>query len=226
MLEVPDSMNCNAKSVRDLGQPEETGRMLIDYMCKRIGIDNLSGLDILDFGCGVRFSQSILNLKLPIGTYFGLDVNKEIIDFLTENVNDARFTYKQNDVANQLYHKNGPTPDDSQILPLSTEEFDIACMFSVITHQNPVEAVPTFKLLRRHIRATGHMFFSAFIHDDDGASFKELVRERPGLKCSYTQSSLTALLADCGWEVVSYVDAIPDNLPIMSSFLCRPLGRG
>jgi len=50
MLEVPESLNRNAKGVRAMGDPADTGLMLINYMCARIGIDSLAGLDVLDFG--------------------------------------------------------------------------------------------------------------------------------------------------------------------------------
>ena len=49
--------------------------------------------------------------------------------------------------------------------PLGATRFDLACMFSVITHQQPEEAKPIFSFLRRHIKPDGHLFFSAFIHD-------------------------------------------------------------
>ncbi len=74
MLKVPERLNRNHPSVRAKGDPADTGLMLINYMCERVGIDSLAGLDVLDLGCGVRFSQSTINRNVPIGSYTGLEV--------------------------------------------------------------------------------------------------------------------------------------------------------
>ena len=71
MLIVPEEFNRNAKSVQEQDTPAETGRRLIEYMCERIGIPDLAGRDLLDHGCGVRFSESFLNLDL-LGQAHGL----------------------------------------------------------------------------------------------------------------------------------------------------------
>lgn len=221
MLEVPERLNRNAKCVRDMGDPADTGRMLIDYMCERIGIPTLAGLDILDLGCGVRFSQSIINRDLPIGTYTGLDVDEEIVQFLCEKVTDPRFAYHHVDTLNTYYNPNGKGLDLEAPSPLGEKKFDVACMFSVITHQNPQEAAPLFRFLRRHINGDGWLFFSAFTHEEH-VPYKERNPDRPGNKSSYSVQYMTKLLDDAGWAVSSVVDPRPNGIPIQTSILCRP----
>jgi len=222
MLIVPQEFNRNAKTVQDQDTPTHTGRILIDYMCERIGIDDLAGRDLLDHGCGVRFSESVLNLGLPVGSYTGLDVHGPLISFLQEAVSDPRFAYHHVDVANQMYNPEGHAKVPyAEVLP-AEQRFDIASMFSVITHQDPEEARHSFTFLRRHIRDDGHMFFSAFLHEDE-VPFQQLIPSRPGLKASYARPHLTDLLRDTGWEVLSVVDPLPQDVPIMWSLLCRPV---
>ena len=221
MLIVPDKLSRNALNVQKMGDPADTGLWLIEYMCERIGIESLADLDVLDLGCGVRFSQSIINRNVPIGTYTGLDVFKPIIDFLKENVTDPRLSYHRVNTVNQLYNPNGQPLDPEGPSPLGNAKFDVACMFSVITHQQPKEAIDIFKFLHRHLKHDGHLFFSAFIHDEDD-DYKELDPAKPGLKSSYSLSFIKELLNRTNWSIVSFEDKGPRGLPIVASFHCRP----
>lgn len=216
ILEVPDNFNRNAIPVREMATPEETGKMLIDYMCERIGIDDLGEMDVLDFGCGVRFAQSIINCGLPIGTYTGIEVEEKLVRFLIEEVKDKRFNFYHVDVANQYYNPNGLSNIGK---PLGDKLFDIACMFSVITHQTPDEARLIFRFLRDHLRDDGHLFFSTIVHEG-GQDFFEEDLERPGFRCSYRTDFLKKILGEFGFVVESVVGRNPSGLPIVTSLLC------
>lgn len=222
MLKIPAELNRNAKSVQDMGEPADTGAMLIDYMCARIGIDDLAGLDVLDLGCGVRFSESILNRDTPIGTYTGIEVKKKIVDFLIEHVRDPRLSYFHADLKNLCYNPRGTADYADLSEVLNHKRYDIACMFSVITHQQPDEASATFQFLNRHIKPDGHMFFSAFLHED-GPEHKELNPAKPGIKSSFSSGYMEKMLAGSGWSIVSRADPVPNDVPIMWSYLCRPV---
>lgn len=223
MLNVPPGMNRNAKSVQDMGEPADTGAMLIAYMCERIGIRDLEGLDILDLGCGSRFSEAILNRDLPVGQYTGLEVKKNIVDFLQNNVDDDRFEYFHFDIQNRAYNTKGvPLAGDLSneiTAALDHRRYDIACMFSVITHQQPDEADAIFRFLARHVRPEGHLFFSAFTHEGS-PPHKELKPENPGMRSSFSTELMEEMLADAGWSALSRADPVPNGVPIMWSYLC------
>ena len=220
MLEVPEQFNRNHPSVRALGDPADTGLMLINYMCQRIGVADLAGLDILDLGCGVRFSQSIINRNVPIRTYTGLEVNREIVDFLKENVSDPRLTYYHVDIANQLYNPGGGEQTFAALSQVGDASYDIACMFSVITHQRPDEAVRTFEFLQKVLKPDGDLFFSALMHDGDPA-YEERDPDKPGLLSSYSSAYLTKILDNTNWAVISVEGPYPNGVPIQTSFHCR-----
>jgi hypothetical protein len=73
--------------------PEQSGVWLLERMRKHIGFEGYADKNLLDFGCGVRFSQAIINCDFPIGRYVGVDVYPAMIKFLQENVQDPRFAY-------------------------------------------------------------------------------------------------------------------------------------
>jgi predicted TPR repeat methyltransferase len=220
-LKVPRRLNRNIKNGLDLGDPADIGAMLIGYMCERIGIENLENKNVLDTGCGVRFTQAIINKDLPVGSYTGVEVVKKIISFLKNNVSDRRFSFHYADVSNQLYNKKGKALAAAMPQALLETRYDIICMFSVITHQQPKEADAIFAFARGQICDDGSLFFSAFIHDED-IDYQELTPKRPGHKSSYSITYLTQILSDNGWEFVSVEDPLPNGLPITTSLLCKP----
>lgn len=223
MLKIPASLNRNAKCVSELADPADSGLMLINYMCTRLGVESLAGLDVLDFGCGTRFSQTIINRGAPIGTYTGVEIEKQIVDYLTENVMDTRLSYVHLDMSNTFYNPAGPKFDVHTPSPLGSRKFDVICMFSVITHQQPNEAATIFGLLRKHIKPDGRLFFSAFIHDDD-VQYKERDPGKPGHKSSYSLPYMKSLLENATWSISSIADPRPEGIPIMTSFVCMPAG--
>ncbi|ODS01242.1 hypothetical protein AUC68_12845 [Methyloceanibacter methanicus] len=195
--------------------------MLIEYMCQRLGIADLGKTDVLDFGCGCRFADAIVNKELPIGRYTGIDIDKEMIEFLSRNVSDTRLAFYYWDVQNPLYNPNGEALTSNSSLPVGERDFDLICMFSVITHQLPDDAENLLRILRRYVRPEGRLFFSANIQDMDG-DYREMAH-RPTLHSAYSAAFLQGLLARTGWKCLSLEGKTPQGVPIQDSFLCAPV---
>jgi hypothetical protein len=62
--------------------PEVSGHYLMQSLRRRLGWTSFKGKRLLDFGCGVRFSRTIVNLGIDIGLYCGVDVNAQSIAWL------------------------------------------------------------------------------------------------------------------------------------------------
>ena len=95
-------------------------------------------------------------------------------------------------------------------------------MFSVITHQQPADAEAILTILRRYIRATGHLFFSATVEEGD-FGYKEAVPAAPAAHSIYSIALLRSIVERCGWKIVSLEGKSPQGLPIQDSFLCTPI---
>jgi SAM-dependent methyltransferase len=223
MFAVPEKFNRNAPDVVALGPPADVGFKLIEYMCERLEIPDLAGRDVLDFGCGVRFTDTIMNRNVPLRTYVGLEVDKEIVDFLSANATDPRLTFLHFDASNPLYNKGGVPLAPETSLPIGNRTFDVICMFSVITHQLPEDAGSIFAILRRYTRQQGRLFFSACLEEGDFA-YREHNPNIPTALSIYTPESLTRLVETAGWKILSVVPRNPRGLPILDSFLCGPSG--
>lgn len=220
---VPPHYLRNAQEVIDLGPPADVGLQLIDYMCRRFGRLSLAGLDVLDFGCGTRFADSIMNRHVPLRSYTGVDVNASMVSYLAANATDPRLSFHALDARNPEYNPAGRPMTEATVLPVGDRTFDVICMFSVITHQQPQDARAIFAVLRRYVRRGGRLFFSAFIDDEMEQDYREGDPQCPALYSYYSGAHMRRLLADTGWRVESVAGPAPDDLPIMDSFNCVPM---
>ena len=220
-LVVPRPFKRNSPDVLAMAPSADTGLWLLRYMCERIGIPSLAGLDILDFGCGSRFAEAILAHDIPLRTYDGIDVYKEMIDFLAQNVSDKRLSFHHINAHNLRYNKEGEPLSSGTLLPVGGKTFDVICMFSVITHQLPTDARSIFAILRRYVKESGHLFFSAWLDEGD-FGYREDDPDEPTAYSVYSLDLLTELLERERWRVISVAPKNPHDLPILDSFLCVP----
>jgi SAM-dependent methyltransferase len=219
-IDVPPHLLRNAAKLIELGM-ERTGEVLLNNLAGRIGRPNLSGLDMLDLGCGVRFTQTLINRGLPFKSYTGIDVSLPVIQWLKENVEtkDERFRFVHWNVRNALYNKAGVPMQECDAFPISGD-YDLLMGFSLFTHLDPADARQMLTLARRVIRPRGWFFFSAFC-DETIVDFEDRVPGRPLLNAYYNKAYLERLIAEARWDVISYQER---GEYVMNSFLCRPAG--
>ena len=222
MFVVPEEFNQNALNVRALASPAETGRMLLEETARRAGLQSLAEKDVLDFGCGSRFADAIVNLHIPLRSYVGVDTNARMIDFLARNVPDKRLSFHYLNSFNYMYNRDGAPLTENTLLPIGEQQFDIICMFSVITHQSPEDARHIFRMLRRYARPGSALFFTANIRGD----IEYYLEEQPNDPCAlsaYSIELLGKLLRLGGWQIRSLEPRNVRGLPMMDSVLCVPL---
>ena len=105
-IEIPSQFQRNSSNVIALGT-EHTGATLINCGNELLGWSDLSGRDVLDVGCGSRFTQAIINRDLPIKSYTGIDIDEPLISYLIHNVQDSRFSFHYWHIHNALYNTSG-----------------------------------------------------------------------------------------------------------------------
>jgi SAM-dependent methyltransferase len=187
-------------------------------MRQQLGFADYAGRSVLDFGCGVRFSQTIINARVPIGRYVGVDNYRPMIEFLRDSVWDERLSYVFLDAHHAMYNPDGAALSPDTRLDVPTAAFDVVCMFSVITHQYPDDSTSIFSILRRHVRRDGQLFFTCFL-DESIPAFEDRSRERNGGIVFYNPRFIMDLVERCGWQVVSRAPA--ESPLIGDSFVFR-----
>ena len=220
-LVVPKELGRNGPWVSGLG-PEKTGTTLINLVIERLGLKDLRDVDVLDVGCGVRFTQAIINCDIPIKSYSGIDLHEPMIRYLQQHVTDPRFTYRPWDVQNRMYNVAGSKLTRESRLPIPGD-FDLIWLFSVFTHMDPDDADSLLAILRRHVRPAGWLLFSAFI-DPEIEGFEDRNPDKPLLRAFYGERLMRQLLGNNGWEVLALHPRDPERY-IASHFVCRPGSR-
>jgi SAM-dependent methyltransferase len=162
-LVVPSELCRNA--ITDSDAVVDAAVWLINHMCEHIGFTDLGNADVLDFGCGVRFTQAFLNRGVPIKSYVGVDVSRDVTDFLRASVFDPRFEYVHLDAHNDRYNPTGKPLAGLTLPELEHRRFDLICLFSVFTHLAPDDYVAMLSLLRRFVRGDGWLFYTLFINE-------------------------------------------------------------
>lgn len=165
MLEIPREFNRSAWPLRESDAAEDSAVFLIRYVCDVLGVPDLSGHEVLDVGCGTKFTQAFLNHGLPIKAYIGVDVHVDLITFLQSKVLDPRFEYHHIDVRNELYNPDAPAMTPDTDLGVGDRVFDLIWLFSVFTHLAPHDYHTMLRLLRRYIRPAGRLIFTLFIDE-------------------------------------------------------------
>ena len=181
--------------------PEVTGHFLLNSLCRRIDWGSLNGRRLLDFGCGVRFARTLVNLAINIDLYAGIDANREAISWLQSEIRDPRFRFEHLDMLNLKYQPNGSSSvDEGALQRLALADFDAACMFSVITHQRPKDSGLIFSMLYRCVKPGGGLYFTAFIDE----TVHDYVERDPSQACqlsTYHPDFLIDLVGKSGWGV-------------------------
>jgi hypothetical protein len=145
-----------------------------------------------------------------------------MIEFLSQHVDDPRMRFYYWNTRNPHYNPAGDPLTPESVLPSDPQTFDLICMFSVITHQLPQDAEMLFRLLRRRVRVSGRMFFSANIQEMD-VDYREMVPEKPAAFSAYSQCFLQQLVERAGWRILSCEGKDHHDMPIQDSMLCAPV---
>ncbi len=220
-IEIPERYNRNDPSVKAFN-PEDTGELLINLATQAMGRTSLENANILDIGCGVRFTQTLINRAIPIKSYTGVEVNQEIVDFLKISAaeQDHRFQFSFWNVYHKGYNPEGACKlHELDQLPVNNL-YDSIWLFSVFTHLNADDASSMLRLLHRHIEPEEKLFFSAFI-DPDMTGVTHRTPENPTHKVYYGLDTMQEMLIANDWALERFY---PRNfeLPIVDYFVCSP----
>ncbi len=219
-IEIPGKLHRNSPGVIAAGW-EHTGKVLIDYAMSCLGLETLEDSDVLDVGCGPRFTLSLINRKIPIKSYTGIDVEPKVTQYLKDHVEnyDTRFRYAHWDVHNKLYRPTGHKITGTEPLPFP-ECYDVIWLFSVFTHFDPTDSLVMLQILRRYLRAQGKLFFTTFIDESMTNGFEDRSPEdKPLAVATYSRQFMESLIQKTGWTIEQFY---PANLSlyIQAHYVC------
>lgn len=213
------SLNVNAKSIAEVGT-EKTGLALLKLISEELEISDWSSARFLDVGCGVRFTQTMLNNGIDIGHYCGVDIMQSIIELLNAEVDLPNYEFHHWDVYNNLYNKPGTEMADFKALPGNTQDLQFGCLISVFTHLNKDDSNSLLRILRASMPKGAKILFSAFIEDDFEGDFIEVFPENPSRTVKHKEASFTSLIEQNGWKITKFSKKRPECY-INDYFVCE-----
>ncbi len=219
-IEIPARFRRNSHMVREAGY-DESAREIIALMAERLGLPDFGNTNILDVGCGTRFTACMINNALPVKSYTGVDVDAEIIDFMKKNATpiDPRFQFHHWNVRNALYNPSGTPLALQQQLPV-TGQFDVIWLFSVFTHLDPEDSAAMLRVLRKHIAPQGKLIFTCRINDTV-EDFIDRIPEIPLLRAVYSSKLMESLIIDNDWAIDHFYQKDPRDF-IRNYYICSP----
>jgi SAM-dependent methyltransferase len=214
-LEIPQRFNRGKHKRPDAAL--EGAAFLIRHVCDTLALTDLSDQEVLDVGCGTRFTQAFLEHELPIKSYLGVDVYREMIEFLRENISDPRFEYHHIDVRNCRYNPDAPPMTEGTDLGIGDRTFDVISLFSVFTHFAPDDYTTMLRLLRRYVRPEGRLVYTLFIDELTEGGHGFIDRVESGLRSA---SDVDIAAANRERRVKPFVDVYPDE-PLLCALYSR-----
>ncbi|MDB5154447.1 MAG: ubiquinone/menaquinone biosynthesis C-methylase UbiE [Mucilaginibacter sp.] len=137
-------------------------------------IDNKTGNNILDIGCGTGLlGMSAEPFTFDSGTYTGIDVMAEDINFCKGNFNLANYDFIHFDVANPTYASS--QSKKQKPWPIANESQDLVTALSVWTHLDESDATFYFKEIQRVLRPGGKAIITFFLLNEH---YKESLSKR------------------------------------------------
>jgi SAM-dependent methyltransferase len=219
-LVVPLSLHRNAPAVSPTAAVDGAVQ-LIDHMCGHLGVSDLGELEVLDFGCGVRFTQAFVDRGVPIGHYVGVDAAADVIGFLRAAVDDPRLEHYHLDAHNDLYNPTGQPLSELTVPEIEGRKFDLICLFSVFTHLGPLDYSAMLRLLRRFVKTDGHLFFTLFINEETAGGYGYIDQLIAGLEASDDPRVKAALTAtENPPEVPDFCD-VDASAPMLGALYSR-----
>jgi SAM-dependent methyltransferase len=120
---------------------------------------------VLDIGCGIGRMALPLTQFLDTGTYDGVDVAAEGIDWCTGKIGShyGNFRFHHLDLAHPLYNPAGVLQTNDVQLPFESGAFDFIFMTSVITHLTAAEVRAYAREIRRLLAPGGRCLATTFM---------------------------------------------------------------
>lgn len=125
---------------------------------------------VLEIGCGIgRMALPLTQyLDAQLGTYDGIDVVRDGIDWCRETVTPVygNFRFHHRDFRNDVYNPQGGLAVEATVLPFPDRHFDFVFMTSVVTHLRQADTQGYIREIGRMLRPAGRCFVSLFLMNE------------------------------------------------------------
>ena len=155
--------------MRRVGSPspidfKAKGQHLLDIL---IQVGRLRPTDrVLDVGCGCGRVALPLSSYLTTGSYEGVDIDRDAMEWCKRNITQRRPTFNFEllvDVHNSAYNSQGRRQASDYAFPYPDESFDFTVLTSVFTHMLPRDVEHYAREIARTLKPEGRAMITFFI---------------------------------------------------------------
>jgi ubiquinone/menaquinone biosynthesis C-methylase UbiE len=126
------------------------------------------GYAVVEVGCGCgRLSRPLGDYLTPPGSYDGMDVSVEMIDWCQRHLSAPNCRFARVDVRSPDQNPEGSIEAAALSFPYGDCTFDVAIVSSVFTHIMPGEIERYVSELARVLKTGGRCFITAFLMDEE-----------------------------------------------------------
>lgn len=124
--------------------------------------------DVFEIGCGIGRDAMWLSKVLTTGSYNGVDIIADSIDWCRSNISTKypNFSFSHFDVADTLHNPNGTMTVDCFKFPRPDNSVDRIFAFSVFTHMYAEQIEYYLAECARILRPGGRAFLTIFLYND------------------------------------------------------------
>ncbi|HZJ70610.1 MAG TPA: class I SAM-dependent methyltransferase [Planctomycetota bacterium] len=221
----------------------ENGRGTL-HVCRRFGQLRPDG-HVLDVGCGIgRLAIPLTRFLGPSGSYDGLDVIREMIEWSNAHIAPGRdqFRFHHLDVHNAFYNPGGTTRASEYRFPFPDASFTLAFLGSVFTHLLPPELERYLSEIARVLQPGGRCLISYFVLENGAlkrpegkSSLLDFQREGAGYRTAfevpeqgvaYEESYIRGLYTRFGLSICEPIRWGPQDLVVATRLESPPPARG
>lgn len=178
---------------------------------------------VLDVGCGVGRIAWPLRDVLTEGTYDGIDIVREYIEWCRDGLglDPNRFRFHHANVYNSFYNPSAAVRPENFVFPWPDKTFTLAIATSLFTHLSAESAGNYLREIFRVLEPAGRLFASFFVLDGHAQwsirTWGSLPafpyefehgrisdRNNPEFAVAFDSEWLLQLFLETGWEIVTF----------------------
>jgi len=119
---------------------------------------------VLDYGCGLgRLTIPLRTYLGARGSYVGVDIDKDAIEYLAELHAQPNFEFRHVDIYSKMYNEQGGKMAKALERLDVGAPFDLAFLFSVFTHILPKDVLPLLQFLKSTLKPDGRILATFFV---------------------------------------------------------------
>lgn len=173
-----------------------------EFIQAATNLPKVEDINLLDYGCGVKYTQAFLQHDVKIKSYTGVDVDQKMVSFLQKNVSDPKFTYSLLPFYNEMYNKDGVPMNKDADLKIGNKKHNLIIALSVFTHLIPRDSRILLKIMKRYLSKDGKIFFTTFVNDKLQKQFRDFHPDKPLLRAVYKSTFWEEAISEAGLKVV------------------------